>query len=447
LERWVKTTDLPLLSGIDPDVFTKDTFLSSLDFVCRYDESSNRMVDYTTTIDDALYQYRRHKHPLPHGEKETVAYDLTSILFFGVTCPIAKLGRNPNHLKRQQVNLALLVSKYDKFPIAHFVYNGNRKDASTIKNLIARLNDTTIKPGTIIWDRGNTSQEHIIMIEQTEWDLICGIPKTSDDAIDIINNTDLQPTPKTFVQSSKSGHIYAIKTHEQLYSRERSVVVYLNQDRHMKKMNVMNEALAKIGKKLDELGETGKKLSEAELHKRINKIIGSWEDCIHPRVKRKGNGPCIEWRYKKHNISRLERSYGKYILLSTDESLSAEEVVKAYFEKDFVEKVFRVLKTNEEIEPVRHRLEHRVRAYMFVCVLAYRLLSTLQFMFNKVKVKESTWEQAYDLLEDLGRVERTEIGLGNEIKTWYLNVTKSINDRLKKIGMKDLLKEEIMLKM
>ena len=71
----------------------------------------------------------------------------------------------------------------------------------------------------------------------------------------------------------------------------------------------------------------------------------------------------------------------------------------------------------------------------------------MRFVLKEVKGKDSTWEQAFDLLQGLSRVERTEVGFGNEVKTWYLNVTKSINDKLKKIGMKDLLKDEIKLKM
>jgi len=447
LERWVKTTDLPLLAGIEPELFTKDAFLSSLDFVCRHDSSSNRLVDYTTSIDDALYRHRRKMCPLPPGENETVAYDLTSILFFGVSCPLAVLGRNAKHVKRHQVNLALLVSKYDKSPIAHFVYSGNRKDASTVKNLLARLDETKIRPGTLIWDRGNVSEEHVKMVESADWKLICGVPKSSNEVVDIIDNTDIQSVPTTFVQKTRLGHIYAMKSSGPLFGRNRSVVIYLNQDRQMKKINATNEVLAEIGNKLSELGETGKKLSEAELHERIDKIVGSWEDYVRTRVKRKGNGPRIDWKYKDKKIASLESTYAKYVLLSTDESLSVKEVVKGYFEKDFIEKVFRTLKTHEEIEPVRHRLEHRVRAYMFICVLAYRLLSALQFKFEEAKGKECPWEQTFDLLQELGRVERTEVGFGNEVKTWYLNVTKSISDELKKIKMKDLLKEEIILKM
>ncbi|MBU4373888.1 MAG: HTH domain-containing protein [Euryarchaeota archaeon] len=64
---------------------------------------------------------------------------LTSVLFFGITCPLAELGYNPEHIQQLQVNLALLVSKHDKCPISHFIYNGSRNSLSTIKNLIAQL--------------------------------------------------------------------------------------------------------------------------------------------------------------------------------------------------------------------------------------------------------------------------------------------------------------------
>jgi transposase len=114
-------------------------------------------------------------------------------------------------------------------------------------------------------------------------------------------------------------------------------------------------------------------------------------------------------------------------------------------EKDFIEKVFRVLKTQEEVEPVRHRLDHRVKAYLFVCMLTYRLLSALPWKLKEASGKEDSWGSADTLLQALGRVERVEVTFGNEIKTLYLNVTKAITDSLKDIGMNDLLEEETRL--
>lgn len=446
LERWVPTTDLPLLTGIDPELFTKDAFLSSLDFVCYLDNTNHRIVDYSTTIEDTLYQFWRSKHPLPPGDKENVAYDLTSVLFFGVNCPIAELGQNSKKVKRHQVNLALLVSRYDKYPINHFIYNGSRHTSSTVKNLMSWLMETSIEPGTLIWDRGNVSKEYVNIVESAGWKLICGIPKTSNTVIDLLDKTDIPLTPNTFAHKSKMGHIYAVKTKGQIFNKERSLTVYINEDMKTNKTNINNEALAMIGEELDALSKKGKNWSEAKLHKATGSIVGQFKDFIHVRVKRKNDSNRIEWKYKTREIGKAKRSFGKCILLSTDDSLSAKEVIKSYFEKDYIEKVFRILKTNENIEPVRHRLEHRVRAYMFVCVLAYRLLAGLRSQISNAFGEDKAWEITFELLRDLSHVERVEVGFGKEVKTWYLNTTKKSNDMLKKIGFENLLKEETILK-
>ena len=443
LENWVPSTDLPRLMGLSPADFTKDAFLTALDFMCYKDPASGRIRDFTSQIDDALYRRWRKEHPLQPGEKETVAYDLTSVLFFGVTCPLAELGYNSKKVKRLQVNLALVVSKQDKYPLTHFVYNGSRNASSTVKNLIVRLKDSSIEPGTIIWDRGNVSEEHVELVESAGWNLICGIPKTSNDVCNIVEKTHVLVNPSTFISKSRLGHIYGVKVKDWLFGRKREVVIYSNQDGRLKKINAQNEALAEIGKELDALTEKCRAWSEGELHKKINTIVGSWEDYVHTRVKRKGNGPRIEWKYRTREITSAERSYGKHLLLSTDEMLSADEIVHAYLEKDFIEKVFRTLKTSEEIEPVRHRREWRVRAYLFVCVLAYRLLAVLQYYLLEKFNENETWERADSLLEQLGRVERVQVKLGHQVKTWYLNLSKKNKEILRKIGFPKLFNETV----
>jgi transposase len=445
VERWIPTTDLPYLAGIPAKEFTKDAFLSALDFVCMNDRASGRVADLSAELDDVLYQKWRSDHPLPPGEKETLAYDLKTVLFFGVSCPLAELGYNPERIRRRQANLAVLVSKHDKHPIAHFVYKGSRHSASTVKNLLSRLNGMSIESGTLIWDRGNVSKSYVKMVEDMEWKLICGIPKTSKEAKEAISTTEVPIGPDTLARSSRAGHIYAIKTQSKLYGRERSLVVYTNRERGVKEADTRNEALAIVGRELDDLSEEGMNWSEKRLHSQIKSILNSWSTFIDARVSRKKEGPRIVWSYKKQELRLAECIDGKWLILSTDETLNASEAVNVYLEKDFIEKVFRVLKTQEEVEPVRHRLEHRVRAYLFVCMLAYRLLSTLQWKLKEASGREDSWERADTLLQALARVERVEVTFGNEIKTLYLNVTKAITDSLKEIGMNDLLKEETRL--
>jgi len=127
---------------------------------------------------------------------------------------------------------------------------------------------------------------------------------------------------------------------------------------------------------------------------------------------------------------------GKYLLYSTDGSLAARAVVNTYLEKDFIEKVFRVFKSKEEIEPVRHRLETRVKGIIFICVLAYRLLSALQWNLNVAQSdgEDISWERAERLLMVLSRVERMEVTYGKQRQVWYLNVVDEIKKSMKLLG-------------
>jgi hypothetical protein len=62
------------------------------------------------------------------------------------------------------------------------IYNGSLRSASTVKNLLARLNGVSIEPGTLIWDCGNVSKRYVEMVADMGWKLICIRPKTSKEA-------------------------------------------------------------------------------------------------------------------------------------------------------------------------------------------------------------------------------------------------------------------------
>ncbi len=445
LESWVPSTDLPRLSGIEASDFTKEAFLSSLDFVCN--DYSGQLHDLSPRVDEALYRRWREIRPLNEGELETLAYDLTSVLFFGVSCPLAELGYNPKKVKRRQVNLALVVSRREKYPLTHFVYEGNRKDVSTIKNLMVRLEESSVQPGTLIWDRGNVSQNHVKAVEKAGWHLICGLPKTLKTVRDLIDQTYIPPRPQTLARYSKAGHIYAVSASGKIYGRKRRVVLYTNRERGVREAGKRHEALSNIAEALDSLSEEGADWTEKKLHEEIKKLVKGYSDYFDVRVSRKKGEPRVVWKYRTKELKRADAMDGKWLLLSTDESLTPKEVVNTYLEKDFIEKVFRTLKTSEEIEPVRHRLENRVRAYLFMNLLAYRLLAVLQHKLRTIDDTEDTWERADSFLQALAHVQRVPVKLGHEVKTWYLNLQKKTKDTLKRLHMDHLFDEQTCVEM
>ena len=90
-----------------------------------------------------------------------------------------------------------------------------------------------------------------------------------------------------------------------------------------------------------------------------------------------------------------ERLDGKFLLRTSDPTLSAEDVALGYKQLLEVERAWRDLKTSLELRPVYHRKEERIRAHVLLCWLALLL----------VRITESatgeTWRNLRNELERL----------------------------------------------
>jgi transposase len=277
------------------------------------------------------------------------------------------------------------------------------------------------------------SKENVEAAEGLGWSIISGLPK-SVKAVYYALEEDVPFKPETLVRY-ETTKIYAIESHIQLYGKERRIIIYKNSTRATNEADERNASLAEISEKLSELSKKGADWSEADLHKEIQKIVGCMKRFLKIRVKRKGESR-IEFSYRQSILRNEEKRDGKWALLVTNPKTSVNDAVKAYLEKDFIEKGFRTMKTDAELEPVRHRLERRVRAYIFVQVLALKLRSTLRWLIENRGMgdRTGTWETSEELLRVLGRVERLEVTMGNSQRTWYLNLLQQTKERLKKIG-------------
>ena len=401
------------------------------------------MIDNTRALDDTLSKQWRVLHPLQNGEKEVMAYDLTNVLFFGVTCPLAEMGHNSKHQLRKQVNVAVVVSRRDHSPLFHFVYHGSRNGSGTVRNLLVQLQQAGANPGLLIADRGIINNKTITESVAMGWHVLGGISKTSKEVQGILDRINVNENPETFVQQAREGAIYASGSKEKIFGMERYVVVYVNGEKQRRERDERNNELSKMGKALNELSEKGDEWPEAKLHDKIKGTIYGWEMLVKVVVKRGGVKPRIAWKFDEKELKAAASRDGKYLLLCTDEKITPKEAVETYIGKDFVEKSFRTLKTCIEVEPVRHRLECRVKAYISVCMLALRLKMALWWMLKEAGIENDTAAFQERLLEELSRVERVDVRLGNEVKAWYLNRTDFITKGLNKIGMKDLLTEEL----
>jgi transposase len=437
LELWVRTTALPSLCGMVPEDFTKDAFLRSLDAVCHVAKlTDGRIKSYIPKIEDELYQKWRSIHPLPGNISEHVAFDLTAIPTFGNECPLAEPGHKTSETGLNQINLSVLTSRFDSYPISHFVHPGSFPSITTIPSLIVRIKEQNIPPGTLVWDRGYTAKKEIVSVEQEGWKLISGVPKRDIAVKSLIKKTEIPITPDSLVPTD-CMNIYAIKIENSIFGLKGSVVLYVNIDRRLHDIKQRNAILSDIQGELKELQGLSDKLDQKIILKKLKSILGENKKFFKVTITSSEHGNSLIWEQDNEARLEAERMDGKCMLYATDPSLTAEQIVKAYFEKDFIEKVFRELKTYEEIGPIRHRLESRVMAIIFVCTLALRLKVVLRTLLLKVKDKKK-WTVTV-LLKKLQRVERVDLLVGDTKEIWYVNLQQKTCDVLEEIGMGNLL--------
>jgi hypothetical protein len=84
---------------------------------------------------------------------------------------------------------------------------------------------------------------------------------------------------------------------------------------------------------------------------------------------------------------------GKYLLSTSDDSLSAEDVALGYKQLLEVERAFRTLKTTLDLRPLYHRKDERIEAHVFLCFLALLLVRVAERQTGQ------TWDQIRAVLE------------------------------------------------
>lgn len=92
-------------------------------------------------------------------------------------------------------------------------------------------------------------------------------------------------------------------------------------------------------------------------------------------IKQNKNGTL---RIDRAAVKAEEKYDGKYLLRTSDDTLTSEDVALGYKQLTDVEDAFRTLKTHLELRPMYHRLEDRIRAHILLCWLALLLVRIIE---------------------------------------------------------------------
>jgi len=213
------------------------------------------------------------------------------------------------------------------------------------------------------------------------------------------------------------------------YPGERLVVCrnpYLAEDRRRKREELLCDTEAELTKIAQATARAKNPLrGEAEIGLRVGRVIDRKRVAKHFVLDIREDG--FSFARDEAAIAEEAALDGFYVIRTNvpAEALSAEGAVRAYKGLSRVERAFRALKTVDlHVRPIHHHLASRVRAHVFLCMLAYyvewhmrRALAPLLFDDEAPEEGEAMRESAVaparrsESAERKARTKRTAAGL------------------------------------
>jgi len=345
---------------------------------------------------------------------DMVFYDLTSTYFEGAGPP--ELGANGHSRDGKPRNPQVLVGlvRVDGWPIAHHVFEGNRRDAKTVADVMRDLEQRFgLKRIIFIGDRGMVTSQNLDDLRSGGHGYIVGRNRRrSGEVFDYIQSATGEWTecpvgitarekakpPKTRVQevaSNKPGvRVFVVHSDERAeFERAQRV-----------------KAMGRVCTRLQGLEQRIKK-GRLKAPEKVGAAVARILACNHGHRYYGWSYEDGVFRFFEHPVhfTREQAYEGKYVVQTEEPNLSAVEAVRLYKELSEVERAFANLKDVIDLRPIYHRTDHRVQAHIFVAALAFLLHRAIEKELKAAGLDLS----ATEALTALKSVRVVEIDLGD----------------------------------
>jgi transposase len=359
-------------------------------------------------IEVALYHRLR---DLFDFQPDLVFYDLTSTYFAGHgPAGLAKHGYSRDG-KPRNVQVVVGVVMVGGWPIAHHVWAGNTRDSKTVPEVVADLSKRfAFRQVVFVGDRGMVTEKNLQVLEKAEgaWGFLVGMTRRQNpEAETLLDRVDEKKwiDCQAGITAEEKGEPPRTRVQEVACDRAGVRVFVVDSDERRAYEQRMREKVmerARVG-----LQKVQSRVEKGQL-KKPEKIGAAVE-----RVMQRHHGHrYYDWaledgklRYFEHplNLPREKKYEGKYLIQTDQAQMTPEEAVAHYKELNEVERGFHALKDPIGMRPIWHRVEHRVRAHIFVAALAFLIDRMLERALRDAGVALSA-EAAWSALQTVRHV-------------------------------------------
>ena len=421
LARWLETDFVCDRDGRRWLAQWRDDSARRISRTPRVRVEARQLQQWYRTLDQLL----EHKSQIEHGlfltlrdlfslRVDMVFYDLTSTYFEGHGPP--GIGANGHSRDGKPRNPQVLVGlvMVDGWPIAHHVFEGNRRDAKTVPDVLRDLEQRFgLERVVFVGDRGMVTSQNIDDLRASGHGYIVGrnrrrsgevfeyIKRATGPWIECpvgITAREKSTAPKTLVQEVASNQ-----------PGTRVFIVH-SEERLAFELEHRTKAMGRVRARLEKLAQ---RIAKGRL-KAAEKIGAAAAKILVRNHGHRYYGWCYEggvFRFFEHPVhfTREQAYEGKYVIQTEEPNLAAVDAVRLYKELSEVERAFASLKDVLDMRPVYHQTGDRVEAHIFVAALAFLLHRAIEKKLKAAHLDIS----ATEALTVLKSVRVVDIDLGD----------------------------------
>jgi len=298
-----------------------------------------------------------------------VLYDLSSSYLEGSKCPLGAFGYSRDGKRgKLQITYGLTCSPRGR-PVSIEVFGGEVHDDATLPQAAERLKRRFgIERVCFVGDRGMVKQAGVETLRSHGFDWITAL--TAPQVKRLAREGDLQLS--LFDERDLAEIASMDFPGERLIVCRNPHVAAERRQRREELLEATERLLAAVKRSVDSPRGRLHRAPAGLIGERVGRDVNRYKVAKHFEL-RIADGR-FEYARRAEQIAAEAALDGFYVLrTSLGDDVSAQAVVRAYKQLAAVERAFRAMKAPDllALRPIHHRLEDRVRAHAFLCMLAY----------------------------------------------------------------------------
>ena len=362
-------------------------------------QSAGRLWEVHREMEDFLHE---RVTSMFHLEEKILLLDITNTYFEGRMEGSKLCFRGRSKEKRNDCKIVVLaaVVNTDGLIVRTMIYEGNRQDVTTVKEIIGTLAAETSDDARkiVVMDAGFYSAENAKWLTDNHFDYITVLPsgyaKFTADSDRVVRHEDCRHQ-EIRLQMGKV-EIEGVRHKALLVDSDAKALK--EQSMHEQAAKRYEEGLKAIEAGIMKKGGTKSRDAVNNRLGRLDKQYGAIRKEYEVTFTYEGKGKkekavAMEWKRKDGTVTDRQKFHGKYVLLTSLDENDELNVWKFYNVIRTVEETFHVLKTDLDIRPVYHKSDGGIKAHLNLAVLAYWVVSVTKYRLKLKEYPNVRWDE------------------------------------------------------